>query len=661
MRAVLLALAATLVFATRAEAAPTWLSPVTVVPPSAGDAVITDIAGNDAGQSTAVWLKLDASAPGCCYRVTIVQHSPGGGFSTPKPLSTAGLNADDPRIGIDAAGSATLVWSEYDGVINSIKAVSVDPGGNLGVVQTLSTAATDAIAPRVAVSAGGTAVATWLEGGRIRAAVRPAGASSFGSSDPISAAGTIDEVGDVAVDAAGDAIAAWVRNGVVEASRRPVGGSFQAVADAVSSASGTSEVVLAMTPSGRATAMWAHVSGEVQFAERTIAPDFAGGSWSASGPASPSDVTATSPSLALDDQNTAVAIWRANKIGVDFVQSGTRASGASFTGYQPLSGTSATGFASRVDIAPDGTAVAIWVGKSGAQPAIQAARRPPGGAFGAVNDLDLGNDATDPSLTLYSPRIAVDDQGNATAVWTRFRFSPPPPAGSDVNEWSVAVAGYDAAPPTLNAVSIPASGSVGAGIGMAAAATDRWSPFSLSWAFGDGTGATGPAVSHAYGGAGAFGVTVSATDAVGNASSASGQVLVSAVQPPITPRIDSTVQSKWGFDQRTGRRFYLFRLKVVAPPAGSVAQLRCRGRRCPFQSRRFTRIRRNAITLYKSVSAAKVVKKRNRRFRAGQTVQLRITAPGYIGKVVKYNLKRRKQPVGRVLCLPPGTTKPAKC
>ena len=63
-----------------------------------------------------------------------------------------------------------------------------------------------------------------------------------------------------------------------------------------------------------------------------------------------------------------------------------------------------------------------------------------------------------------------------------------------------------------------------------------------------------------------------------------------------------------------------------------MAQLRCPGRRCPFQSRRFTRIRKGSITLYKLVSAAKVVKRKNRRFRARQTVQLRITAPGYIGR-----------------------------
>ena len=234
-----------------------------------------------------------------------------------------------------------------------------------------------------------------------------------------------------------------------------------------------------------------------------------------------------------------------------------------------------------------------------------------------------------------------------------------------INDWQFHAAGFDAAPARVRGGERPAVGLRRRSDrdGRRRDATG-WSPFAFAWSFGDGQAAAGAAVSHAFGSAGAFDVTVTATDAVGNATSATRPVLITAPQvtpPPVTPRIDSTVQSKWGFDQRTGKRFYLFRLKVVAPPAGSVAQLRCRGRRCPFQSRRFTRIRKGSITLYKLVKAAKVVKLKNRRFRARQTVQLRITAPGYIGKVVKYKLKRRKQPVGRVLCLPPGTVKPVKC
>ena len=51
---------------------------------------------------------------------------------------------------------------------------------------------------------------------------------------------------------------------------------------------------------------------------------------------------------------------------------------------------------------------------------------------------------------------------------------------------------------------------------MAAAASDRVSPVALAWSFGDGATATGGAVSHAFGSAGAFNVTVTATDAAGN-------------------------------------------------------------------------------------------------------------------------------------------------
>jgi len=31
------------------------------------------------------------------------------------------------------------------------------------------------------------------------------------------------------------------------------------------------------------------------------------------------------------------------------------------------------------------------------------------------------------------------------------------------------------------------------------------------------------------------------------------------------------------------------------------------------------------------------------------------------GKVVKFKLRRGRQPVGKVLCLPEGATKPSKC
>jgi hypothetical protein len=55
-----------------------------------------------------------------------------------------------------------------------------------------------------------------------------------------------------------------------------------------------------------------------------------------------------------------------------------------------------------------------------------------------------------------------------------------------------------------------------------------------------------------------------------------------------------------------------------------------------------------------------VVGKKKRSFRARQRLEVRITAKGHIGKVVRYKLKTGKIPTGKELCLPVGATRPVK-
>ena len=62
-----------------------------------------------------------------------------------------------------------------------------------------------------------------------------------------------------------------------------------------------------------------------------------------------------------------------------------------------------------------------------------------------------------------------------------------------------ATAGFDGAGPRFTAFSLPSAAA--AALTFSAAADDNWSgPPSISWLFGDGTGASGATVSHAYGG-----------------------------------------------------------------------------------------------------------------------------------------------------------------
>ena len=654
MRLFLATAAISLLAAAPAAAVPTWLPPVTLSPQSVGEVQNSVIASDAAGHLAAVWMKQTSSGP-LGYRAQLSVRSPGGSFSPVINVSPESEQTLSPDVGIDGSGTATVAWDETIGGVREIKVMRVSPAGEKSGVETLSTNAQGD--PRVAVNADGIAVITWRESSAVHAALRLGATQSFTDVGPISgtAATAIDTDHDVVINAAGDAVAAWVRDGNVESNRRPAGGSFSAPGDATPIAGGgnANNLVLAMAPSGQATAMWARavVPSQIWYAERTISPTFATGGWNPAGQASPAGKAASNPAIALDAQNSGIAVWENTTDGK--IQAAIRPSGGSFPAVpQDLSGT-AGGLFSQVAVAPDGSAVAIWRGASAGKPAIQAARRAPGGSFGAVTDIAIGDPApADPVVDFFNASVAVDAEGNAAAVWSRFRN------GTVVNDWRLDAAGFDAAPPAFAAVSVPPSGTVGAGIGMAAAATDRWSPFSLAWSFGDGTGAPGDAVTHAFGAAGPFNVTVTATDAVGNAASAARPVVIAAlILPPPTPRINSPVSVFWA---KNSTRIFLLRMKIRRVPRGGKAELRCRGRKCPFRRKSSTKRRKGAITLFKDMKAGKAVRVKNRTFRPGQRLQLRITAAGHIGKVVKYRLRRGRFPVGVQFCLPLGATKPQK-
>jgi hypothetical protein len=129
---------------------------------------------------------------------------------------------------------------------------------------------------------------------------------------------------------------------------------------------------------------------------------------------------------------------------------------------------------------------------------------------------------SDPAAALGG--VAMDDEGNGVAAWTQY-------VGLQDR---AALAGYDGAPPRLSA-SFPAGGSVGQALPFSATALDVWSGATIGWSFGDGTSASGASVSHAYGSASAFPASVTAVDALGNASTRSATIPVRAVSDTTRP------------------------------------------------------------------------------------------------------------------------------
>ena len=118
-----------------------------------------------------------------------------------------------------------------------------------------------------------------------------------------------------------------------------------------------------------------------------------------------------------------------------------------------------------------------------------------------------------------------------------YGFSPRPDgAGEPVLGWiqkfglNDAMAGYDTVPPTLAAPGVPAATAVGLPTAFSVPTPlDIWSPpVTTSWSFGDGATASGTSATHIYARSGTYTVTVTATDALGNAISRSAQITVAA-------------------------------------------------------------------------------------------------------------------------------------
>jgi Putative metal-binding motif len=116
--------------------------------------------------------------------------------------------------------------------------------------------------------------------------------------------------------------------------------------------------------------------------------------------------------------------------------------------------------------------------------------------------------------------------------------------------------------------------------------------------------------------------------------------------------IRSDVSSGW---KVVGARFTIRKLRVRGVPAGARVEFRCRGKRCPVRRVRAGRARRGRVNVLPRLRRART------RFRAGQRLDVRITAPNRIGKVVRYRLRRRTIPDGRILCLQPRATKATRC
>jgi hypothetical protein len=188
-----------------------------------------------------------------------------------------------------------------------------------------------------------------------------------------------------------------------------------------------------------------------------------------------------------------------------------------------------------------GDALAAWRDSDGTDDRIRAAAAAPGGPFDSPQYVSPAG-----LETFYGVSLGIDEQGNGIASWR--------PIDPNTSQRSVVIAGYDAVGPKLNALSIPGSAVVNRPVTFSVAPTDVWSQVvSTQWNFGDGqmSGARSPL--HLFGSPGHFGPSVTATDAVGNSTTAAGAITVAPAPALNKPRISRAKLSRRRFRAARGR------------------------------------------------------------------------------------------------------------
>jgi hypothetical protein len=159
-----------------------------------------------------------------------------------------------------------------------------------------------------------------------------------------------------------------------------------------------------------------------------------GGSWSA--PIQISSAGAQGfPVVALDAQGDALAAWRRTlKRAGAVVQAVSRPVGGSWSPPATISGQPAPILLPQLVLDSSGDAVTVWGEGTGSTWTIQAANRPAAGSWTPALPISDGNILATNSGARNPPcHVALDDNGDAVAVWTQMNASRPSAETSDFN------------------------------------------------------------------------------------------------------------------------------------------------------------------------------------------------------------------------------------
>ena len=169
------------------------------------------------GTAVAAWQR--SSGDYSTIQVAVLTH---GTWTPHARLSVPGENAVDPRVAMDDAGDAVVLWRWFDGANWLVESSFRPAAGSWQRVEQVSVAGFSALSPQLAMNGAGQAVAVWAYQSEVWSAQLGAGGRwSSERETPNSGSGSGSSAPSVAIDASGNETVVWASNGSVYGSFKP--------------------------------------------------------------------------------------------------------------------------------------------------------------------------------------------------------------------------------------------------------------------------------------------------------------------------------------------------------------------------------------------------------------------------------------------------------
>ncbi|MFH1037821.1 MAG: right-handed parallel beta-helix repeat-containing protein [PVC group bacterium] len=400
-----------------------WEEPIEINAPLEGWALYAKIASDDEGNAMAVFRQYVGSPP-CTSCIYANRWNRDSGWEGPVRIAYPQSSAcDKPRVAMDAAGNAIVIWFQPFGGDLCVMAKRYTPGDGWGATERISTMQA-ANEQDIAMTSGGKAVTVFLQqaGDEMYVFANRYLPSIGWQGAEMVAAGVhnLETIPDVAVDNQGNAICVFIADDELECPRvyavlyRTGEGWGEPVAldPGFGEESYSYGAQVAFDLSGYAVCTYAvYREPEGYRAYAGIYRPDAG--WDESEPIGSVNANSHAPSygVAFDPDGRATAVFRQRVNDVSCLYINTFDPLVGWKGPEPLYAGDNDAQGAEIAIDPAGFAICVFNVMEEQGMRAYAARHIPGLGWGGIQSIDNGSD------TAWSPRVTLDREGNALAVF----------------------------------------------------------------------------------------------------------------------------------------------------------------------------------------------------------------------------------------------------